>query len=231
MAEGAGPGGHRGRHPTVIIVEPSPIAQVGWRVAFSPRSGWMTHPVLVASCADIPAQGAARPPAAPRQVVVLDVGYDCIAGETHARDCVGVLAASGRAVLVRSGRSDLHLARVALSVGARGVVHRAALPGDVREAVQRLAHGGEWADPVLRLTPAQARLGVPVLARSEIQALVLYGGGMTLESVARKMNLRSGTVRTYLDRARAKYGACGRPIQSRADYTLRSVEDGYLGLG
>ncbi len=218
-----------GGTPTVIIVESSPVGQLGWRVVFSTRSGWSRPPLLVPSCGDIPIPGASRRPGS-RQVVVLDVGCDCVSGEMHARDCVRALVASGQAVLVRSGQTDLHLARVALSAGAHGLIHRDARPEDVRGAVQRLAAGGEWVDPTLRLTPAQARLAVPDLAHSEITALALYGGGITLESVARKMNVQSGTVRTYLDRARAKYEACGRPILSRAGYTLRAVEDGFLTL-
>ena len=223
----------------VIIVEASPVATLGWRVVFSERSGWVGTPLVVPTCEDVLRSGMAHPSAgrssserASEQVpvVVLDPSCDCVSTEFHARDCVRRLSVAGFAVLVRAGQTDRHLARVAIAAGALGAIDRAASTETVREAVRRLAGGEEWTDPVVGITPAQARASVPVLAGSELTALALYGGGMTLESVARKMGVRAGTVRTYLERARRKYDGCRRPIVSRADYTLRAIEDGYLAL-
>ena len=78
--------------------------------------------------------------------------------------------------------------------------------------------------------PEQARGAVPVLTARERAALVGYAKGLPaapqpLDGVAEY------TARTYLDRVRTKYHAAGRPIHTRSHYTLRAIEDCYLGLG
>ncbi len=62
----------------------------------------------------------------------------------------------------------------------------------------------------------------PELSPQELQALYLYGTGSTLAATARRMGIAIPTVRTYLDRVRAKWAAITEPVPD-----LRSLVDEY----
>ncbi|WP_242616373.1 DNA-binding response regulator [Microterricola gilva] len=68
----------------------------------------------------------------------------------------------------------------------------------------------------------------PKLSRGELEALQLYVAGNTTAAVARLMNVKYETAKTYLRRVREKYARANRPASRRADLILRAAEDGYL---
>ena len=67
----------------------------------------------------------------------------------------------------------------------------------------------------------------PKLSRGELEALQLLRRGNTTAAVARLMNVKYETAKTYLRRVREKYAA-NRPASRRADLIMRAAEDGYL---
>ena len=68
----------------------------------------------------------------------------------------------------------------------------------------------------------------PKLSRGELEALQLYVAGNTTAAVARLMNVKYETAKTYLRRVREKYAKANRPASRRADLIMRAAEDGYL---
>jgi len=215
------------RRPQVVVVESAPIDIAAWRAVLAGGTGWSLG--FVPDCRDLDAVPRQRG-GGPASVVVLNLGCAGSAMAFHTRDCIRLLGVGGHSVLVRAAAPQSHLGQMALAVGARGLVRRDAPVEAVREAVATLLQGGVWLDPQSPVDPAEARLRVPVLAVSEETALSLYAAGLTLDAVARKMRVQAGTVRTYLERTKRKYRLSERPIRSRADFTLRAIEDGYLPL-
>src|SRR5262249_1080930 len=53
----------------------------------------------------------------------------------------------------------------------------------------------------------------PELSPQELQVLFLYGTGSTLAATARRLGIAIPTVRSYLDRIRAKWAAAAEPVQ------------------
>ena len=68
----------------------------------------------------------------------------------------------------------------------------------------------------------------PKLSQGELEALRLYVSGNTTAAVARLMNVKYETAKTYLRRVREKYAKANRPASRRADLIMRAAEDGYL---
>ena len=48
--------------------------------------------------------------------------------------------------------------------------------------------------------------------------------------VAKRLHLAPTTVRTHLQRVRAKYAAAGRPAATKAQLVARAVQDGILSV-
>lgn len=51
---------------------------------------------------------------------------------------------------------------------------------------------------------------------------------MSKESVARRMSISEATVKQYIDRARFKYAAAGRPAPNKAALLDRAIQDGLV---
>jgi two-component system nitrate/nitrite response regulator NarL len=49
-----------------------------------------------------------------------------------------------------------------------------------------------------------------------------------MASVARRLRIRPGTAKSYVDRVREKYDEAGRPARSKMELRDRAVEDGIL---
>jgi DNA-binding NarL/FixJ family response regulator len=68
----------------------------------------------------------------------------------------------------------------------------------------------------------------PKLSAGELDALKLYVAGYSTEEVAKQLNVRYETAKTYLRRVREKYAKVNRPAGKKADLIRRAAEDGYL---
>ncbi len=68
----------------------------------------------------------------------------------------------------------------------------------------------------------------PQLSSQERRTLVLYASGMPLKSVATRLGVSSETAKSYLERVRAKYEACGREARSKVELRKRAEEDGLV---
>jgi DNA-binding NarL/FixJ family response regulator len=72
--------------------------------------------------------------------------------------------------------------------------------------------------------------GRPNLAAREREALVAWFQTESKELVAERLSVSPTTVRTYLQRARTKYAAVGRPAPTKAALVARAIQDGIVSV-
>ncbi len=122
---------------------------------------------------------------------------------------VAALCATGARVLVFSVHGDRRHIRATIRAGAGGYLIKDDDAGKLTDAI-RTVHSGQ-----LALTTELISIindNPPELSPQERQALYLYGTGSTLAATARRMGVAIPTVRTYLDRIRAKWAAAAEPV-------------------
>ena len=74
------------------------------------------------------------------------------------------------------------------------------------------------------------RLGRPNLPVREEQVLIAWFQTESKDLVAEKLHIAPSTVRTHLQRVRAKYAAVGRPATTKASLVARAIQDGIINL-
>jgi two-component system nitrate/nitrite response regulator NarL len=142
------------------------------------------------------------------------------------------LVAAGNRIVAFSAHSGPGLVRDVLDSGAYAYVAKDEGRDYLVEAVLAAA-----ADrPCVTRSQAKAFLGDdgperPSLSNQERQALLLWFQGMSKASVGRRMSITENTVRQYIDRARMKYAALGRPALSKDALLARAIEDGIITPG
>ena len=122
---------------------------------------------------------------------------------------VAALNATGVAVLVISVHGDRRHVRATIRAGASGYLIKDDDADKLADAI-RTVHNGH-----LALTPELMTLindAPPELSTQELHVLYLYGTGSTLAATARRLGIAIPTVRSYLDRIRAKWAATDEPV-------------------
>jgi DNA-binding CsgD family transcriptional regulator len=70
----------------------------------------------------------------------------------------------------------------------------------------------------------------PGLAPREREVLIAWLLTDNKNLVARQLHVSPATVRTHLQRIRAKYADVGRPARTKAALVARAVQDGLIGI-
>ena len=141
------------------------------------------------------------------QVALLDVRMPGLSGIDVARRVARSAPETG--VLLYTGLGDQAMVLEALDAGARGfVVKEAPLPDLVR-AVETVAAGGSYVDPVLAGVIARADLGgrLPNVTQREREVLRLLADGHTNEEIGKRLFISPETVRTHVRKAMDKLDA------------------------
>jgi DNA-binding NarL/FixJ family response regulator len=73
-------------------------------------------------------------------------------------------------------------------------------------------------------------VGRPTLGARQKEVLMAWLRAESKGEVACALSISPATVRTHLARIRAKYGAVGRPVNSKATLVARAIQDGFLSL-
>jgi DNA-binding NarL/FixJ family response regulator len=71
-------------------------------------------------------------------------------------------------------------------------------------------------------------IGRPNLAPREKEVLIAWFRTESKDLVARQLQIAPTTVRTHLQRVRAKYAAIGRPATTKAALVARAIQDGIV---
>jgi DNA-binding NarL/FixJ family response regulator len=158
---------------------------------------------LVHACASVPEYLGS---AAGADVVLLDLMLE---DGSRPADNVRALRAHRIRVLVLSVHGERRHVRATLRAGACGYLVKDDDADKLADAI-RTVHTGR-----LALTTDLMSLitdDPPALSEQEHQALFLYGTGSTLAATARRMGVSVSTVRSYLERIRAKWAAADEPV-------------------
>ncbi len=193
----------------VAVIDNDPLVPAGLRALLAGS----TDIQVVHSAPGVQAHLATAPGV---DVVLLDLQLD---DDSQPATNVATLRATGARVLVISVHGDRRHVRATMRAGAAGYLIKDDDAGKLAEAI-RTVHSGQTA-----LTAELMSIindDPPELSPQELQALYLYGTGSTLAATARRMGIAIPTVRTYLDRVRAKWAATTEPLPD-----LRSLLDEY----
>jgi DNA-binding NarL/FixJ family response regulator len=146
---------------------------------------------------------AARPTV---DVVLLDLQLE---DGTDPAANVAALRATGAAVLVISVHGDRRHIRATIRAGASGYLIKDDDADKLAGAI-RTVHTGHLALTTELMTLIND--DPPELSPQELHVLYLYGTGSTLAATARRLGIAIPTVRSYLDRIRAKWAATDEPV-------------------
>lgn len=164
----------------------------------------------------------------PTELVFIDFQLqESVSIEARVRTC----RAAGAKVIVLSSLDTQEARERALAAGASDFLSKSMPMHDVMNAARKAVgvtpgptETQDWRPP-----PSGAVTHVrPKLSAGETNALQLYASGLSTIEVARSMNVKYETAKTYLRRVREKYNKVNRPASKKADLILRAAEDGYL---
>jgi DNA-binding NarL/FixJ family response regulator len=115
----------------------------------------------------------------------------------------------GTAVVFYTAYGDRALLSEALDAGARGFVLKEAPLADLVRAVERVAAGETYVDPVLAgvLVSAQMQAKLPSLTQREREVLRLLADGHSNEEIGKRLFISPETVRTHVRKAMTKLEA------------------------
>ena len=140
------------------------------------------------------------------QVALVDVRMPKLAGIELARRAQR--SAPDTAILLYTGYGDRALLTEALDAGVRGFVLKEAPMDDLLRAVQSVAGGSTYVDPVLAGALASS-VGnkAPQLTQREREVLRLLADGLSNEEIGKKLFISAETVRTHVRKAMDKLDA------------------------
>jgi DNA-binding NarL/FixJ family response regulator len=179
------------------------------------------HPAVVEAVADVLAEngieivGRARDGSdAVKQieehkpdVAILDLRMPGMSGIEVARQIGRTAAETG--VILYTAFGDRALLTEALDAGARGFVLKEAPLAEVVRAVELVASGRTYVDPVLAgvLSSSAATEKITSLTQRERDVLRLLADGMSNEEIGKALFISPETVRTHVRKAMAKLDA------------------------
>lgn len=140
------------------------------------------------------------------RVAIVDVRMPRLSGiEVATKSAV---VAPNTSIIFYTAYGDRALLSEALDVGARGFVLKEAPLSDLVRAVERVAAGDAYVDPVLAgiLVSAQSEK-IPSLTQREREVLRLLADGLSNEEIGKRLFISPETVRTHVRKAMAKLEA------------------------
>ena len=160
------------------------------------------------------------------QVVILDLS---LADGSEPSQNVKTLMEFGTDVLIYSIADRRAQVKQALSEGAAALVTKSQKMDELFIAIKLVASGitVNTVETIAAIDTDQKFKAD--LSERELEAMRYYASGMTLKSVAFKMELSPYTVKEYIDRVRAKYSKLGRPAFVKSELLMRLIEDGFYG--
>jgi DNA-binding NarL/FixJ family response regulator len=179
------------------------------------------HPAVVEAVADVLTDNGIEVPGRARDgtdavklieshrpdVALLDLRMPGLSGIEVAR--LVARSAPETAVILYTAFGDRALLTEALDAGARGFVLKEAPLAEVVRAVELVAAGRTYVDPVLAgvLSSSAVTDKVPNLTERERAVLRLLADGMTNEEIGKTLFISPETVRTHVRKAMAKLDA------------------------
>jgi DNA-binding NarL/FixJ family response regulator len=214
------------RPVTVAVIDDHDVVRAGieaWCVDAVP-------PIEVIDSFSTPAEYFARNAGSPDtvDVVLLDLQ---IHGSKPEFDTLRILSESGQRVVVYSHLTADEVILTSLDLGAVSYLTKTEGKRHLIDAI----HAAQSTTPYVAPRMAKAllndtRLGRISLSEREKEVLIAWFQTESKELVGKRLYISPTTVRTHLQRARAKYAGVGRPAPTKSALLARAIEDGILGL-
>lgn len=140
-------------------------------------------------------------------VALVDMQMPHLSGIEVAR--VAAETSPGTRFVFYTAFGDRALLADALQAGARGFVLKEAPLHDLVRAVERVAVGDAYVDPVLAglLIGAPSTSEIPTLTKREREVLRLLADGRSNDAIGAELGISAETVRTHIRKAMAKLDA------------------------
>lgn len=179
-------------HPAMLTAVCEVLAEAGIEIVGRAQNG-----------EDALAKIVARRP----DVALVDVRMPRLGGVEVAREAVRQAPETG--IVFYTAYGDRALVLEALDVGVRGFVLKEAPLQDLVRAIEIVARGGTYVDPVLAGLVATSRLdgGLPALSQREREVLRLLADGLSNEEIGKRLFISPETVRTHVRKAMEKLDA------------------------
>jgi len=179
------------------------------------------HPAMLAAVADVlqrngidvvgratdGQQALAEIEAAKPRVALVDIRMPRLGGIEVAKQTASV--SPDTVIVFYTAFGDHALLSEALDVGARGFVLKEAPLADLVRAVERVAEGEAYVDPVLAgvLVGGPMADKIPTLTQREREVLRLLADGLSNEEIGKQLFISPETVRTHVRKAMTKLEA------------------------
>lgn len=210
----------------VALVDDHDVIHAGVRAWFTEVS----PPIKLAATYLQPGQFLADYPAASDEVevVLFDLQYERFQPEF---DSLRQVCAAGHRVIVYSHMATDEVILSALDAGAVTFLAKGEDKQHLFDAVYAAHANTPYVGPRMAKALFNDRtVGRPGLSTREREVLIAWFQTENKEFVAKRLFIEPSTVRTHLQRARAKYAAVGRPAPTKAALIARAVQDGILGI-
>lgn len=172
---------------------------------------------------------AAHPSATPGlSAVILDLEFRSRRPEF---DALASVVDAGHTVIVYSHLESDEVILRCMDLGASTYLSKGEGQQHLIEAIQAAASGDPYIGPRMAAAIwADSSVGRPGLTAREREVLSAWFQTESKDIVAKSLFLSPATVKTHLQRIRAKYAAVGRPAPTKAKLVARALEDGLLGI-
>jgi DNA-binding NarL/FixJ family response regulator len=214
------------RRPSICIIDDHDVVHAGIRSWCSEA----TPPVdVLASYVAVDAFLADHPvPADDVDVVVLDLE---LSSREPTFDALERIVGTGHKVIVYSHIDQGEVILRCLDLGALSYLVKSEGQRHLLDAIRSACTDTLFVSP--RMAGAMCQDdgdGRPRLGRRETEVLIAWFQTESKSLVGRQLHIEATTVRTHLQRIRAKYAAVGRPAPTKAALVARAVQDGLISI-
>lgn len=194
---------------------------------------WCEHAdpaIELVACFTAPAEyfdwQASQP--SPVDVVLLDLQID---GNKPEFDTLQRLAEAGRRVVVYSHLTSDEVILTCLDLGAVSYLTKTEGKRHLIDAIHAACSSTPYVGPrMAKALLSETQQGRVSLSKREKEVLIAWFQTESKELVGKRLYIEPTTVRTHLQRARAKYAAVERAAPTKSALLARAIEDGILSL-
>lgn len=138
---------------------------------------------------------------------------------------------SGHRVIVYSHFATPEVILNSLDLGAVTYLMKSESKDHLIDAIRAAPTDIPYVGPrMAKAMVADRTVGRPNLTSRERQVLIAWVRTESKALVARQLDIGPPTVRTHLQRIRAKYAAVGRPAKTKAALVARAIQDGIVSV-
>lgn len=138
------------------------------------------------------------------------------------------LVRAGCQVLIVSALGNPAIVRRSFQAGALGFISKQAPVEDIVASVNATLAGEPSTSRDAAAMMYADEFPVAKLSDRERTAMVLYASGLTIDSVARRMGVKSSTAAEFIKRVREKYLKVGNAIPTKADLYRQARDEGLV---